>query len=487
LLVLKFGNAVGVFDTFHLGRIEVVTGKCDRDQFESMLAELTEIAAGLPFSGGIGAALPYDRPQIAQEPVLYHVFVYLRHVLSGNIAPGESLLRALKVILNEPHRLLLRTRRDREIFAAREMDTQTLLTAAAGFHSFIRVPDEVAQQSPLAIALRGHLPERVNEPTVQATFDTAENRFVRSFIKGAVGIIARMREAVIRNCKPDAFSHRILSQCDELQAALRPVSQALLWREIGPLIHVPANSTVLQNRRGYREVFRHFVKLRSASRVPISEQLLLDLLEAKDVAQLYELWTFFVIVHEVESLLGRPRLARRPKTSEFGVSIPWEYEVAWLDGARVLYNPRFSRRQGADRYSYSLPLRPDIAVEVPDGPTSALHLFDAKFRIDWIEDTLCEAQSDADEKPEEICEERVGSFKRADLYKMHTYRDAIPRARSVWIVYPGSRFGYFSADALSVANDDDIAAQVNGVGAIPVKPGQPAPDLIRVLRCLLGL
>ena len=31
--------------------------------------------------------------------------------------------------------------------------------------------------------------------------------------------------------------------------------------------------------------------------------------------------------------------------------------------------------------------------------------------------------------------ERAGTFKRGDIYKMYAYRDAIPDARSVWILW----------------------------------------------------
>ena len=46
-----------------------------------------------------------------------------------------------------------------------------------------------------------------------------------------------------------------------------------------------------------------------------------------------------------------------------------------------MYNRRFSRSRKGQRHSYSVPLIPDIALSVPDGPNAVLHLFDAKFRV----------------------------------------------------------------------------------------------------------
>ena len=105
---------------------------------------------------------------------------------------------------------------------------------------------------------------------------------------------------------------------------------------------------------------------------------------------------------------------------------------------RLVYNQRFSRSRTGQRHSYSVPLIPDIALSIPDGPNAGLHLFDAKFRVHALTDVgLGADDKDADD---EKTTERAGSFKRADIYKMHAYRDAIPDARSVWILYPGGEF-----------------------------------------------
>ena len=52
------------------------------------------------------------------------------------------------------------------------------------------------------------------------------------------------------------------------------------------------------------------------------------------------------------------------------------------------------------------------------------------------------AGSDKDGDDEKVGE-RSGTFKCGDIYKMHAYRDAIPDARSVWILYPGGEFRFF--------------------------------------------
>ena len=73
--------------------------------------------------------------------------------------------------------------------------------------------------------------------------------------------------------------------------------------------------------------------------------------------------------------------------------------------------------------------------------------------------------------------ERAGTFKRGDIYKMHAYRDAIPDARSVWILYPGDEFRFFGVPGgggqsgnQAVSSPEGLPEDLQGVGAIPLAP-----------------
>jgi predicted component of viral defense system (DUF524 family) len=78
-------------------------------------------------------------------------------------------------------------------------------------------------------------------------------------------------------------------------------------------------------------------------------------------------------------------------------------------------------------------------------------LFDAKFKVRWLED--------GDDTEAEKAEERRGAFLYGDLYKMHAYRDAIAEAREVWVVYPGTERRWFQAQ------------DGGGVGGVPAVLG----------------
>jgi predicted component of viral defense system (DUF524 family) len=115
---------------------------------------------------------------------------------------------------------------------------------------------------------------------------------------------------------------------------------------------------------------------------------------------------------------------------------------------------------------------------------TALHLLDAKFRVDRL-DALLPLD---DETEAERAEERIGTFKRGDLYKMHTYRDAIPQADSVWILYPGTEMRFFDATGgRPVATPELLPHRPMGVGVLPLTPtDELAAPIAAVLRVLLA-
>jgi hypothetical protein len=131
-------------------------------------------------------------------------------------------------------------------------------------------------------------------------------------------------------------------------------------------------------------------------------------------------------------------------------------------------------------------LRPDIVLEVPSGPNAGLHVLDAKFKLqiagqlELIEDVA---------ESETLTEVRQGVFKPEDLYKMHTYLDAIPQVKSAWILYPGSELRFFGREEHTIISTAQRLPQsVRGVGTIPLKPAREEHRKVRdVLSSLLGL
>jgi hypothetical protein len=344
------------------------------------------------------------------------------------------------------------------------------------------IPEKARSRLPTTFARLGHLPERVNEGQVETDCDTAENRLVKRVLVDAVWLVAKMREVAQERSADNNLALRLVRECDELEQLLTPMSQAFFWRKVGNMVQVPSNSTVLQRRRGYRVIYQHFVKSRLSARVPMDLDNVRDLLEAKNIAKLYELWSYFVMAKVLTKLLGRPSEVSRPQGDPMQLSVTPGFAIEWSDGTRLTYNQTFSRSKSGDRFSYSVPLRPDLALRVPRGRNAGLHLFDAKFRVEKFPEPSSEPEDDR--IAEEIAtEERNGTFKQADLYKMHTYRDSIRCARSVWVLYPGSLRRFFGVDGVPTS---EIPERFEGVGAVPVVPGATSQDqMYSILRSII--
>ncbi|HEX5718024.1 MAG TPA: DUF2357 domain-containing protein, partial [Thermoanaerobaculia bacterium] len=419
--------------------------------------------------GGESAALPYDRSVAAREDLLYSIFVYVRYILSDAAPRDERLLPALNCILADPHRRLRQELVSERLERARGIDPRTLERLVSQSGPVVRASGRQAA-TPIALALRGHLPERVEERRTFSTLDTAENRFVKSFLQVLDAILDQMAVACLE--LPDPFARRTLADCARLPRILAPFLRHRMWSEVGPMIHLPASSTVLQRRRGYRQVFQHFSRLRLAARVPLDRELVRRLLEARDVAELYELWCFFTLVRGAEEILGPPSRADAPERRTAQLAVYREFQVSWPDGTSLVYNRSF---RPSKRCSYSVTLRPDVTLTIPG---AGLHLFDAKFRLE--PPALLMDENDEDD------EGRRG-FRSVDLYKMHTYRDAIPGTRSVWILYPGTETRFFGIGHTRWDGIGRPPEPLEGVGAVSLIPGQdPFERLRAVLSSLLS-
>ncbi len=484
LLLLDFLNAVGQFELPHLGRLCIASGKWEELHFEAMLDQLALVEARLPFGFGTGGGLPYDRRLAERKDVLYHMFVYLRHVFSSATPLENQLLPALQLVLREPHRRFEQIWRSVPLHQVRNVQPRGLYGIVSGKHDLRKLGMGDAGAVHLATALLGYLPEEIEESAVRNTFDVPENRFVKAFLNQISAIVDATRR-LAETSKDRSFTRRLNQDCDVMDRRLRPVVNHRFWDDVGTMHRLPADSTVIQQRRGYREIFRHFTMMRLAARLPLSAESVKNLLELKDIAELYELWCFYRVVSTVTDVTGHsPTSAETPVPTPAQVRIPRGLRVEWPGGIEVCYNAAFSRSQAdIERTSYSLLLRPDIALRIPSGPQEGFHLLDAKFRLRTLPHP-----DDEDSSEEEEAAERRGSFKRADLYKMHTYRDAIPSARSVWILYPGTEMAFFGASEKTpvLRHVGDLPDECDGVGAIPLLPAQTeAPELRGVLQWLL--
>lgn len=120
---------------------------------------------------------------------------------------------------------------------------------------------------------------------------------------------------------------------------------------------------------------------------------------------------------------------------------------------KFYFNRTFSRtKKYPSAGSWTKNMRPDYTLslwpaEFSEDKAEVQELishihFDAKYKVDFIKDTFSKENQDEKEIEQELAEEeeeeRQGTYKRADLLKMHAYRDAIRRTAGAYILYPGT-------------------------------------------------
>lgn len=331
--------------------------------------------------------------------------------------------------------------------------------------------------------------ERVTVPRKSRDLDTPENRFVkfalgefRTFLTHAQGIF----ESVSGWDASVALTRRLVAVVDDWLGRS-------LFKEVGEMHIAPLGSPVLQRKAGYRELLRWWLRFRTAAELSWDGGEELFRAGQRDVASLYEYWLFFELLGwfcrscragerpKIEELLdglddGSPNLRLR-KSMTLG---PFEGYFAGQSRrlqARFSYNRRFEvtaeRQEGG---SWTRRMHPDYTLTFwpahlceKDAEQQELlvHIhFDAKYRVEAVEELFgAEGSDDADEEVSENGE----NYKRADLLKMHAYRDAIKRSQGAYVLYPG-RFnspktfrGFHEIlpglGAFGVAPDENGAAQ----------------------------
>lgn len=337
------------------------------------------------------------------------------------------------------------------------------------------------------------LPERIDVRDKRDTIDTPENRFVKHALETFQKTLEEMRGKLEQIRRP--ADKWIVSEIQGLVDSLEETLSRGFFREISQPDFLPLGSPVLQRKEGYREILRAWLQFDLSARLCWRGGEDVYSAGKRDVATLYEYWVFFRLLDVVSEVfdLDAPKSERLIiKTADgFGLKLRAGRHTplrgSCKAGGRKLklklsYNRTFARH-GKNRNghypakgSWTERMRPDYTLTLWPSAFSEqeaerqeviTHVhFDAKYRIEKLQevfgddDAQMKGRALYDDLDREAKQEISGHWKRADLLKMHAYRDAIRRTAGAYVLYPGS-------EAKEWRGFHEI---IPGLGAFPLRP-----------------
>jgi hypothetical protein len=448
---------------------EVRTAKLEHEEeYRQMLRDISEFAADAILQGFQPATESFQLDADVPVDLLYRRFA----VLSARLG-DPTFLSAVGQVLGRPHHDWRHETEWRSPGLPLSGGQELRRALATGR------PRTNWPHAPSGSPLRT-LPRLVEIRRHEESADTLPNRLVKFAFEDWRNVASTTQEAVRRSLSGSPQQRALRATAAALERLDDWLSTPLL-REVGRLTTFPQGNQVLLKREGYRQIFAAWIL--SSSGVDVAVDLDDPLrISQRNVATLYEYWCYLQLVSIVANVCGKPtRLHSLFRSTSGGMALGLrqgrESKVSWstmVAGRELQLELFFNRHFGATSHpgsgSWSRAMRPDCSLWIrpasalpgddPDRLETWLH-FDAKYRVDFLIQQFrrdaTEAESVASTEEEE---ETWGESKRADVLKMHAYRDAIRRSAGAYVLFPGTETGRFTLDTETLP----------GIGAFPMRP-----------------
>lgn len=431
----------------HLIKFEIVPTKIGYDDdFRMMTKEIAEECSQLLQSWTAPTSLNYEIDKEKYKKTLLEQFIFLKHLI-GNSELGAY----FEAIRKSPHQKLAKENHWEPAFIAHTSNF---------FHDPFKYGRDWKKET--------SIPNEIFSSRKFITFDTPPNQF----IKFSFNYFRQLCEDILFEFFDPKKNIVIRSEVEEMLIELNGLLSSGFFRGVSNLNRIPFDNQTLQKKFGYREILHSWLLVQMALQIKWEGREDSFSGDTRNVAKLYEYWVYFKLYNIILSLdncilVNAQNANSAIRFTERGLEIKLqEGEPSLLQFTfgeeksgklRLLlyFNKEFKKSGVTEQGSYSRKFRPDYSlVIIPDklikensiksqneleeiasekGQIAYLH-FDAKYRVDKLKEIF------GDEEDETIPKQRFQSkdeYKREDLYKMHTYNDAIRRTVGSYIIYPG--------------------------------------------------
>ena len=313
-------------------------------------------------------------------------------------------------------------------------------------------------------------------------YDTPANRFVKYVINYFDSEIIRIKRKFKLESKENSLREQhFMNRCNKLRKKLLPLKNASFFESIKPFKNFQlGNNQVLLKDPSYKVISTAYIRYISKLFWPEDiYKKIVDIFQypLKYIYEIYEYWCLFKIDETLRQVfeLGdttKIQLQFTEDNKPNGLAANYDKNIKlWYD---------ISSSKSGTYHSWSVALRPDFVLQIND----VMVVFDAKYRVDLDKELLIQNDNEDEIKSQE----KRGNYVLQDLYKMHTYRDALRSDtdnKIVWVIalYPGTKSKlYYAKKSINkdvsfnhnlreflyqIKNNPDFG---EGVGAIPLRP-----------------
>ena len=439
---------------------EVRSVKMDyRTDYKTMLHDITSHFTDLVMMQGAPVTQRFEVDPNENGNTLYQQFAFIK-----SLVDSEEFEEALNKILYNPIHKWTGTTIEKDICSIKKLGRQELKQIASSKN---RLP--LGEETTIGDHINS-VPRRLSVSYKKDTVDVAENRFVKFVLQSFSSFCSTIQQC--KNASP-----RLKTEAELTANKLTGWLSRSFFLDVSNLQTMTLNSPALQRKEGYREVLQAWMMSKLAAQITWKGGDNVYQAGKRNIAALFEYWVFFKLLDIVKQTfhltLTEEDEKKLVKTDKDHINLELRQGRRIMIGGiyradtrllkvRLYYNRTFSTSDQLDKSgSWTIAMRPDYTLSIWPGNIEEneaeeqeliVHIhFDAKYKLSRIllnekepDDTHAFEDEDADLSEEDVLmnqekrEEEKGIYKRADLLKMHAYKDAIRRTSGAYILYPGS-------------------------------------------------
>ncbi|MFC3041446.1 DUF2357 domain-containing protein [Virgibacillus xinjiangensis] len=318
------------------------------------------------------------------------------------------LMKSINIIERQPHYQLNKTYKKVRGDQLKKMN-------AAG-RNYLRKRPQLFRKVSEGLPVNGQnmMPEHGLNVKKELSYNTLENQFIKYIMKRLENQLEGLLNAIELSRHPykKDSDTKLLEKISKMKIKLEGKRRAPFWRQVGELDR-SVMSLVMQMAPGYRDVYKIYL---TVSRGLVLHGQLYKM-SVKDVATLYEYWTFIK--------LGQILAAKYPMISHDIIKVKRGGLFVQLDetssAKRVFKHPVTNEKitlhfQRANRGLPTVSQKPDsiLSIEKNGKDYTYQYIFDAKYRLDFAAAGTYYRRHYRHPGPLE-----------EDINTMHRYRDAL--------------------------------------------------------------